>query len=90
MICAATLQVGGLTARIAVGVPTVAALAGAERVLLGSDYPLLRARRVIDEARRTVASEDDLAAILGGNAERLLAARGGSLRPAPTGGTHGA
>ena len=53
--------------------PTVAALAGAGRVLLGSDYPLLRARRLIDEARRTVTSEDDLAAILGGNAERLLA-----------------
>ena len=70
--------------------PTVAALAGVERVLLGSDYPLLRARRLIDEARRTVTSEDDLAAILGGNAERLLAGRGGSLRPAPTGGTHGA
>ena len=56
--------------------PTVAALAGSGRVLLGSDYPLLRARRLIDEARRTVASEDDLAAILGGNAERLLARAG--------------
>ena len=52
--------------------PTVAALAGVERMLLGSDYPLLRARWLIDEARRTVAPEDDLAAILGGNAERLL------------------
>ena len=57
--------------------PTVTALAGAGRVLLGSDYPLLRARRLIDEARRTVASEDYLAAILGGNAERLLGARDG-------------
>ena len=56
--------------------PTVAALAGVERVLLGSDYPLLRARRLIDEARRTVTSEDDFAAILGGNAERLLARAG--------------
>ena len=57
--------------------PTVAALVGRGKVLLGSDYPLLRARRLIDEARRTVASEDDLAAILGGNAERLLARAGG-------------
>ena len=60
--------------------PTVAALSGVERVLLGSDYPLLRARRLIDEARRTVTSEDDLAAILGGNAERLLAQAGGKSK----------
>lgn len=53
--------------------PTVVGLVGRERVLFGSDYPLLRARRLIDEARRTVASADDLAAILGGNAESLLA-----------------
>ena len=57
--------------------PTVARLVGAKRVLLGSDYPLLRARRLIDEARRTVASGRELAAILGGNAERLLARAGG-------------
>ena len=57
--------------------PTVVGLAGRERVLFGSDYPLLSARRLIDEARRTVASADDLAAILGGNAERLLARAGG-------------
>ncbi len=53
--------------------PTVAGLVGPGRVLLGSDYPLLRARRLIDQARRTVTSEEALAAILGGNAERLLA-----------------
>ncbi len=53
--------------------PTVAGLVGPGRVLLGSDYPLLPARRLIGQARRTVASEDDLTAILGGNAERLLA-----------------
>ena len=63
--------------------PTVAALAGSGRVLLGSDYPLLRARRLIDEARRTVASEDDLAAILGGNAERLLERAGKGRVPLP-------
>ena len=56
--------------------PTVAGLVGARRILLGSDYPLLRARRLVDEARQTVASKDDLAAILGGNAERLLARAG--------------
>ena len=56
--------------------PTVAALVGRERVLLGSDYPLLPARRLIDQARRTVASHDDLAAFLGRNAERLLARAG--------------
>ena len=57
--------------------PTVAGLVGARRVLLGSDYPLLRARRLIDEARRTVASKEDLTAVLGGNADRLLARAGG-------------
>ena len=67
--------------------PTVTALSGAGRVLLGSDYPLLRARRLIDEARRTVASEGDLTAILGGNAERLLARAmgvGGALGSPPS------
>ena len=52
-----------------------------------ADYPLLRVRRLIDEARRTVASEDDLAAIFGGNAERLLAGAagvGGALGSPPS------
>ena len=45
--------------------------AGSDRVLLGSDYPLVRARRVIDQARRTLGP-DDAAAALGGNAAALL------------------
>ena len=50
---------------------TVAAAAGAERVLLGSDFPLVRAKRVADEARATLSAVD-AAAVLGGNAARLL------------------
>ncbi len=56
--------------------PTVASLAGARRILLGSDYPLLRARRLIEQARASVPNADDLAAMLGGNAERLLVREG--------------
>ena len=45
--------------------------AGAERILLGSDYPLLRAGRVIAQARDTLDARD-AQAVLGGNAARLL------------------
>lgn len=45
--------------------------AGADRVLFASDYPLLRASRVIAQARKTLdAPTAD--AVLGGNAARLL------------------
>ena len=45
--------------------------AGAERILFGSDYPLLRAGRVIAQARDTLDARD-AQAVLGGNAARLL------------------
>ena len=48
-----------------------AAAAGADRVLLGSDYPLLPPRRLIDQAR-AVLTPSDADAALGGNAARLL------------------
>ena len=51
---------------------TVASLVGAERILLGSDYGLLRPRRLIRQARESGLSAEDIAAILGGNAARLL------------------
>ena len=51
---------------------TVASLVGAERILLGSDYGLLRPRRLIRQARESGLSAKDIAAILGGNAARLL------------------
>lgn len=45
--------------------------AGIERVLLGSDYPLVHAGRVIEQARRAL-SPGDADAALGGNAAALL------------------
>ncbi|MYB83435.1 MAG: amidohydrolase family protein [Chloroflexi bacterium] len=44
---------------------------GAEHVLFGSDYPLLRASRVADQARSTLDAAA-AQAVLGGNAVRLL------------------
>ncbi|MDO8614395.1 MAG: amidohydrolase family protein [Dehalococcoidia bacterium] len=48
-------------------------LIGAERVLLGSDYPLVSQSRQIQELRAGVFRSDDLQLMLGGNAQRLLA-----------------
>ncbi len=45
---------------------------GADRILYGSDYPLLSQNRVIRQARQTDLDNDSLAAILGGNAASLL------------------
>lgn len=49
-------------------------LIGAERILLGSDYPLVSQARQIEELRAGVFRTDHLENVLGGNAERLLAA----------------
>ncbi len=47
---------------------------GADRVLLGSDYPFDMAdRHPVQTVRRAGLAEDDEAALLSGNAERLLA-----------------
>ena len=52
---------------------TVAAsLVSAERILLGSDYGLMRPRRLLKQARESGLDEGELAAVLGGNAARLL------------------
>ncbi len=50
---------------------TVAGTAGTERMLFGSDFPLLRARRVAKEAIDGLPAKD-AAEVLGGNAARLL------------------
>jgi predicted TIM-barrel fold metal-dependent hydrolase len=49
----------------------VTGVVGADRVLFGSDFPLLSARRSADQAR-TVLPQDDAAAVLHGNAARLF------------------
>lgn len=46
--------------------------AGAHRILLGSDYPLLRPGRYLDEIRRSTLTPEEQAAICGGNATRLF------------------
>jgi len=52
---------------------TVAAqAAGAGSLLFGTDYPLLSQRRVLRQARESGLSPRDEAAVLGGNAIRLL------------------
>jgi predicted TIM-barrel fold metal-dependent hydrolase len=52
----------------------VARIAGPEKILWASDYPLLGQRRMLDYARMSGLSETDLALALGGNAATLLGA----------------
>ena len=50
----------------------VADIAGCEKILFGSDYPLLSPKRVIDQIEAVGLSQEHKAKILGGNAARLL------------------
>ncbi len=50
----------------------VARLVGPERILLGTDYPLLGHRRLLRQVAESGLPEGQQAAILGGNASRLL------------------
>ena len=50
----------------------VASLVGPGRVLLGSDFPLIRPARLIGQANGSAMSRADKEAIIGGNAARLL------------------
>ena len=51
---------------------TVAGLVGARKILLGSDYALLRPRRLTAQVRSSGLSASQQAAVMGGNAARLL------------------
>jgi hypothetical protein len=50
----------------------MAAICGAERILFGSDYPLLQPRRYFEEMQDSGLSEEQIQLICGGNAMRLL------------------
>jgi predicted TIM-barrel fold metal-dependent hydrolase len=50
----------------------VADIIGSDRILFGSDYPLLSPKRIIDQIKSTKITQKDKAKILGGNAQRLL------------------
>jgi predicted TIM-barrel fold metal-dependent hydrolase len=51
-------------------------LVGAERVLFGSDYPLLTPRRLLDEIETLDLAEESKNLLLAGNARRLLGVEG--------------
>lgn len=52
--------------------PVVANLVGVERILFASDYGLLRQQRIIEYVRQSGLSSEEVALVLGGNAQRLL------------------
>jgi len=45
---------------------------GVEKVLWGSDFPLTTQARALERTREAGLSDDELAAVLGGNAAQLL------------------
>ena len=52
--------------------PVATRTIGADRILLGTDFPLLRHRRVLEQIERADLAHSDRAAILGGNAAAIL------------------
>lgn len=48
------------------------AAAGSDRILFGSDFPLIRQGRALQEARETRLTDAELARVLGGNAAELM------------------
>jgi predicted TIM-barrel fold metal-dependent hydrolase len=53
----------------------VGCIIGSDRILFGTDYPLMRQNRVISQVQAARLSEKDKAGILGSNARKLLAKR---------------
>ncbi len=53
-------------------IPVVARTVGIEKILWGTDYPLLSQAKFIKRVRESGLGESDLEAVLGGNAARLL------------------
>ena len=53
-----------------------AEIAGADRILFGSDYPLIRPKRYLDEMRDSGLPREDMDRIVGGNAAALFGLEG--------------
>jgi len=53
-----------------------ASIAGADKILFGSDHPLLPFDRSLEQAKRAVKDDKERAAICGGNTARLLKIKG--------------
>ena len=53
-------------------ISAVVGLVGADRILLGSDFPLLRSSRLLQQIEKSPLSEAEKAAVMGGNAAALL------------------
>ncbi len=58
---------------------TVAALVGPERILMGSDYPLMRSKRLLSQIADSSLPQGDRDAIAGRNAARLLSIADGRV-----------
>jgi len=54
----------------------VTQLVGANKILFGSDYPLLTQSRIINEIKSSDLPEEAKGQILGGNAQKLLSIKG--------------
>ena len=52
--------------------PYVVNLAGADKILFGSDYPLLKPARLIHEIEAVGLPQETINQILAGNAKKLL------------------
>ena len=52
--------------------PAVAKMVGVERILFASDYGLLRQRRVMEYIEQSGLNSEEIAMVLGGNAQKLL------------------
>jgi predicted TIM-barrel fold metal-dependent hydrolase len=50
----------------------VADIVGPDKILFGSDYPLLSPKRIMDQLESVGLNRKDMAGILGGNAKKLL------------------
>ncbi|PJB50656.1 MAG: hypothetical protein CO103_01855, partial [Chloroflexi bacterium CG_4_9_14_3_um_filter_45_9] len=50
----------------------VSDIIGSDKILFGSDYPLISQDRIISQIQSSELSEEDKSNILGANAQRLL------------------